>query len=280
MDMERWIQDANEEVLRRWNEAELVLEGGRRPLICRMHDFLPIANNGYRPSEEENHTMCTSIIALADAFELTERFRLDRIIAHTSDRYEIAPTEHLSGIVVRNNERVLDDFRWGLMPFWAKDSVFSDCTAMLEKRAFHYIVKKQRCVIPCTGYYVTERREGGDRPVRVTLHERAVFAVAGLFDVWESSYSGEELRTCTLLTISANRAVSAYQEWMPLILKDEDIDRWLDPGVRNPDPDLLSVLFHRVEAERMRLSPIERDEDKRGIPTWEEELPPVPPKYA
>jgi putative SOS response-associated peptidase YedK len=203
--------------------------------------------------------LCKSISIVADAGELTDRFQIDSVLFHTSNRYEILPTQSVSAILVRGSRRQLDEFRWGLMPFWAKDSVWMDSRAITEKRIFQRIAKKQRCVIPCSGFYVTNsKKKHKDQWFKMTMRT-GTFGIAGLFDVWTSA-SGEELRTCTMLMTAANSLVAPYEGRMPCIMESHEMDRWLEPELS--DPFMLQTLLRPVDEGRMRCYSLVSAQDK------------------
>ncbi|NBD27535.1 SOS response-associated peptidase [Paenibacillus glycinis] len=196
--------------------------------------------------------MCQAIAITAASSELTERFGLDNVLFHTSNRYEIHPTESVSAIIHHKNERVLDEFRWGMVPYWAKDSVRMDSMKLFEKPIYERIANKQRCIIPCTGFYVA-RTEGKEvHRVKITMRS-GTFAVAGLYDVFRQA-SGEEMRTCTMLMTKANGLIAPYEPQMPAILEPEDISDWLTRGVRTPFE--LKNMLRMMESARMIAIPL------------------------
>ena len=81
------------------------------------------------------------------------------------------------------------------------------------------------------------------------------FAVAGLWEVWEGE--GEPLETCTLLTTEASELLAPYHDRMPVILRPEDYDLWLDAGVRSAER-LLPLLrpYAREEMGAYPVSPM------------------------
>ncbi|NEW09271.1 SOS response-associated peptidase [Paenibacillus sp. SYP-B3998] len=202
---------------------------------------------------------------LADISELAKQFQIDRLLSYNSNRYEIRPTESLSAVVVnRKGERLLDEFRWGLMPFWAKDAVCGDRDSIFTNEVFGRIVKKQRCVIPSSGFYVS-RTEGKETEwIRFKMRS-GTFGIAGLYDVWHAPSSDEELRTCMMLMTEANSLVSPYHGRMPAILDQEQANLWLQPEMN--EPRLLRSLLRPVDdlqmianilsspAEKMEASP-------------------------
>jgi len=196
--------------------------------------------------------MCQSISIMADASELTDRFQIDHVLFHTANRREIKPTESLSAIFEHKEKRVMDECRWGLMPFWAKDSLLMDSRTMLWKPIFDRVVKKQRCVIPCNGFYLSKTTGKETERVKISMRS-GTFAIAGLYDVFRSA-SGEEMRTCTLLMTRANGLVSPFQELMPAILEQEDIDKWLKKDGVELSP--LHPMLRSMDVMRMLSIPL------------------------
>ncbi|MBM7568925.1 SOS response-associated peptidase [Paenibacillus sacheonensis] len=196
--------------------------------------------------------MCQAISITAASSELTERFELDNVLFHTSGRYEIQPTESISAIIHRKDERVLDEFRWGMVPYWAKDSVQMDSMKLFEKPIYERIANKQRCIIPCNGFYVSRTEGKEEKKFKITMRS-GTFAVAGLYDVFRAA-SGEEMRTCTMLMTKANGLIAQYQPQMPAILEQEDISDWLTRGARTPFE--LKNMLRMMESVRMIAIPV------------------------
>ena len=204
--------------------------------------------------------MCTSISILADVSELVKQFQIDRLLSYTSNRYEVRPTESVSAVIAtKKGERLLDEFRWGLMPFWAKDAVCGDCDSIFTNEVFVRIVKKQRCVIPCSGFYVSRTEGKATKWIQFKMRS-GTFGIAGLYDVWRSPSGDEELRTCMMLMTEANSLVFPYHNRMPAILEQEQADLWLRPEMK--DPRALSTLLRPMDDLLMVASVLASPEDK------------------
>ncbi|WP_308637762.1 SOS response-associated peptidase [Paenibacillus silvisoli] len=202
--------------------------------------------------------MCQSISITAQASELTERFELDNVLFYISNRKEVTPTDSVSAIFETRNGRILDECRWGMVPYWARDSVRMDSSELFDKPIYNRIVQKQRCVIPCSGFYVT--RTIGKEVHRMKLTMRSgTFAIAGLYDVFRQA-SGDEMRTCTMLMTEANSHVSPYQPLMPAILEQEQIGDWLQRGKQTPYE--LRSMLRPMDAMRMLAIPISPTADE------------------
>ena len=127
-----------------------------------------------------------------------------------------------------------------------------DSLKLFEKPIYERIANKQRCVIPCSGFYVTHGEGKEVQRVKMTMRS-GTFAIAGLYDVFRQA-SGEEMRTCTMLMTKANGLITPYQSQMPAILEPEDISYWLVRGVRTPFE--LKNMLRMMESVRMIAIPV------------------------
>lgn len=58
-------------------------------------------------------------------------------------------------------------------------------------------------------------------------------SVAGVWERWTSKESSEEIDSFSLITVAANRVMSAIHDRMPVILSAKDEEVWLDPDNRD-----------------------------------------------
>jgi len=65
--------------------------------------------------------MCGRFVGYRDLEALRAHFSIDRVEADLSPNYNTAPSQTIPVIVRLDGENVLKAFRWGLVPFWAKD---------------------------------------------------------------------------------------------------------------------------------------------------------------
>jgi len=122
--------------------------------------------------------------------------------------------------------------QWGLIPNWVKDPkksmhpINAKAETLAEKPMFSSLLKNKRCLVPASGFY--EWRKDGKRkiPYYIHLKESPLFAIAGLYDVWYDAANVAHL-TYTIITTDANDLVAPLHDRMPVILKQEDENRWL-----------------------------------------------------
>ncbi|MGB8065496.1 MAG: SOS response-associated peptidase [Candidatus Sulfotelmatobacter sp.] len=158
-------------------------------------------------------------------------------------RWNIAPTQQVAAIRQHPAEprRIFSLMRWGLVPYWANDQSFGLKTinAMSEtaaqKPAFRDAFRRRRCLLPADGFF--EWKKTGSKhkqPYNIGLATGSVFAFAGLWDLWRDP-NNHGLETCTILTTRPNSLVAEVHDRMPAILDPDDYERWLDPGITNPE---------------------------------------------
>lgn len=200
--------------------------------------------------------MCECISLQADVQELSEYFRIDQVLgglAPSANKSMLKPTEDIPVILGTNGNRTLDRYYWGIFPFWAKDSVHARSESIREHNAYKKIFAKQRCVIPCDGfYYRIPLGRKKEKHIRITLNERRFFGLAALYDVWVSP-GGTEYRSCTILTTPSAEPLSVYHPRTPVILEEDTMELWLQASLR--DEDRLAGLFKPYGGSTLQIQP-------------------------
>jgi putative SOS response-associated peptidase YedK len=169
------------------------------------------------------------------------------------ERYNVAPMQQVLGIRELSDGREATFFKWGLVPAWAKDPSIGNklinarSETVTEKPSFREAFKRRRILVPVDGFYEWSRRGDKKSPFYFHMRDGEPFAVAGLWEVWEGD--GDPLETCTLLTTEANELLAGYHDRMPVIVKPEDYDLWLDPRVKQAE--LLKPLLCPYPEEEM-----------------------------
>jgi putative SOS response-associated peptidase YedK len=169
---------------------------------------------------------------------LRERFRIREARADGFEpRSNIAPSVPVAVVRASREEgkgRILELYRWGLVPSWTRS--LKDAARPFNARAetlvkspmFRGLLKSKRCLVPADGFFEWTGPKGSRRPVKFALKSGRLFAFAGLWDVWRDP-AGAELCTCTIVTCPANALVEPIHDRMPVILREGDEERWLQP---------------------------------------------------
>jgi len=188
------------------------------------------------------------------------RYRLARkkeILAETFDvendvdwgpRYNVAPGQDVA--VVRQDAtrpvRTFSLVRWGLIPSWSKDAktrykmINARAETIIDAPAFRDSFRSHRCLILADGFYEWSKEGKQKSPFCFSMADDSVFAFAGIWDRWRNQ-DKEWIETCSIITTSANTLLSGIHDRMPVIMKREHYDLWLDPGFKKTN-DLLDLL--------------------------------------
>lgn len=182
--------------------------------------------------------MCRRFSMSAGIDEVGKHFGIGRVMYYYKNRYNISPMQSVPVILQEEGEKVLDEFRWGLVPYWGKDAVNADLYTVDQNPTYRKAVDTRRCVIPSNGFYYWRTVGKKSYAVRVVMPNNELFGVAGLYETWRDA-KGEKMRTCTMLMTDANVFIREFEERMPAILSEEDMDKWLSPerkGLTNLQP--------------------------------------------
>lgn len=149
-------------------------------------------------------------------------------------RYNIAPTQDIAAVRQGGEkDRELVMLRWGLVPFWAKDTAIGNrminarAESLAEKPAFRNAYRARRCLVLADGFYEWRQEEGGKTPYFISLASGKPFAIAGLWENWTDRESGESLQTAALVTTAANEFLATMHHRMPVVLVPGTADAWL-----------------------------------------------------
>jgi len=161
--------------------------------------------------------------------------------------WNVAPTDQVYAVAEHAGERLLGTFRWGLLPWWAKDrkvaarNINARAETAAEKPAFRDSFVTKRCLIPADGFFEWERKPKGKLPHFIHSKTDEPLALAGLWASWRDPETDERVRTCTVLTRDPNELVAKLHNRMPVVLTREAWGDWLDPG--NDDRGRLEAML-------------------------------------
>jgi putative SOS response-associated peptidase YedK len=147
-------------------------------------------------------------------------------------KYNIAPT-HLHPVVTNKDPKHIQLFKWGLIPFWAKDEkigskmINARMETILEKPAFRSAIQKRRCLVPFDGFYEWKKTPNGKTPFRITLKDEGIFCAAGIWESWKDA-NNREVFSFSVITLPPNQLMSSIHDRMPAILLPEQEEQWLD----------------------------------------------------
>ena len=225
---------------------------------------------------------------LADQFDVVDIF--DGL---PEADYNVAPTVSVPAVLERavrdggpleqagQVRRRLAPLTWGLVPSWAKDRsigarlINARVETVAEKPAFRKAFAARRCLLPADGFYewYTPDGHGADGPGNggargkkvkkqpFFLHRRdgGLLVMAGLYEIWRDPALDRDddaawLRTCTVITTAATDAAGHIHDRMPMVVRPDAVDAWLDPTVTDADEVLGLLQTDAAELEAYAVS--------------------------
>lgn len=190
--------------------------------------------------------MCGRYVLRATLQQLNEQYQADSKRLFVEPNYNVAPSQNMPVIVQKEGKRILDKYRWGLIPFWA-DSIktgYSMINARSEslasKKSFSRPFACQRCIVPATGFYEWKKVGSSKVPHFITSKQSPLFHFAGLYEHWKDE-NDLTVNSYTIITTTANEPMKELHDRMPAMLLPDEFDTWLDP--LNKDTNMLQDLL-------------------------------------
>jgi len=189
---------------------------------------------------------------------IEERFDIEIEEGIYNPRYNCAPTQNLA-VISNSDPGRLNWFRWGLIPFWAKDisignkMINARAETITEKASFKNPFKRKRCLVLSDGFFEWKKEENGKVPYRIIMKDGGLFAMAGIWDSWKD-IDDKKINSFAIITTSPNELMENIHNRMPVILQPEMEKPWL----MNNDPVELLSFLKPYPAELMEAFPVSK----------------------
>lgn len=195
--------------------------------------------------------MCGRFSLEATWDELRQWYNIIGPAANLQPRYNIAPTQSISILLLKDEKIIHRSMRWGLIPSWTKTSdrlpvlINARAETAAEKPSFRAALRSRRGLIPASGYYEWKVEGENKTPHYITPKDGGLMMFAGLWEIWTPGPSTPEdnIESCTILTTSAGESIANVHHRMPVILTRDQGEEWLSAGgetllERSPQPKL------------------------------------------
>lgn len=185
--------------------------------------------------------MCFHSKQSKSATEVQNRFK-----AVIDDPSMFKAQNHINGfdfpktpVILDEKPNIITQLNWGLIPAWSNDEGIKKYTlnakieTLEDKPSFKNSINK-RCLVIADGFYEWQWLDTkGKNKVKyeIGLENEELFAFAGLYSEWINNNTGEIRKTYTIITTVANSLMSEIhniKKRMPVVLKPEDEQKWLD----------------------------------------------------
>ena len=153
--------------------------------------------------------------------------------------HQLAPIIRLNPEGMGEQQLLMAEF--GLLPAWSTERriKFATMNARYEsvatKPSFRNAwAKGQKCIVPADAIIEPDWRSGKHTPAHISRTDGKPMGIAGLWDVWTDTMSGEVVFSFTMLTINADNHEFMQrfhkpqdEKRMVVILEEDDYQKWL-----------------------------------------------------
>jgi len=166
------------------------------------------------------------------------RFKIKNLLPGFKSNFNISPGQELPVILSDQDSNIVQLMKWGFVPHWAQDPKIgygmfnARIETVQEKPSFRSSFINKRCLIPANFYFEWKEEDGKKFPYYFKLVNEKYFAMAGLYSHWEDK-NGNKLNTFTIITSSPSKQVEVVHDRMPVIVKKEMEDIWLNETINS-----------------------------------------------
>lgn len=195
-----------------------------------------------------------------DWSDFLEMFGIELVTTDFPPRYNLAPSQDSPAILSDGKQRTFGKLSWGLQhERWASvglKPINTRVETIQKNPTFQRLLRKQRVVVPCTGWY--EWHANTKQPHLIRTKSRWIFPLAGLYERWQKP-TGEVVNSCSIVTCKADFSISHLHDRMPVVLSSSAMDLWLNRRVQ--DMHVLGELLQPYSSYDLEWYPVS---DHRG----------------
>lgn len=159
--------------------------------------------------------------------------------------------------IYRDEALVLEKMSWGLIPSWSKDiaeamhmrnmTLNARSESLFEKKSFKEAAKRNRCLLPVTGFFEYKHFKGKKYPYFIDWADEELRLLGCVYEEWQNPITNMMDKTFAIVTTKGNSMMSVIhnnpqldEPRMPLILDGNNLLKWLDPDT---DEEEIKSLF-------------------------------------
>ena len=214
--------------------------------------------------------MCGRYQRYSDKQKIAEAFQLGNIDGLALDfapDYNAAP-QTLQPVIVWDAEFGIRSLRmmfWRFLPPYVTDpkkfnldTINAKGSRILDSDMWRRAFLQSRCLVPADSFIEWRRIDAKTKlPWKFAMKDDEPFALAGIYTLWRSPDGKSDMETFALITTEPNELLleKTGHDRMPVIIKKQDYQRWLEPGdPRQPPVDLIRP----IDSDKMKAWRLDR----------------------
>ena len=174
--------------------------------------------------------MCGRYLTPAEA-DFERGWKLSAPTAYRQS-YNLAPSQTAPVLLpAAGGGMRLEFLVWGFQPAWAKRAwINARSETVFSSRAFAPAARKHRCLVPALGWYEWQGESPPRQPWIFHRDGFKPFAFAGIFCPADAGEQGN----FAILTTEAAKRLAHIHGRMPVVLREDEQQGWLDPALNEP----------------------------------------------
>lgn len=162
-------------------------------------------------------------------------------------RYNISPGEKVLSIITDGTINKTGYLDWKFSPPWSTNDndgykfINARSETIFEKPTFKKSFMQKRCLIIVDSFFEW-KKEGKEKiPFRFYRENNEIFTLAGIWTVnTNKSPEGKKTYGLSVITTEANNLMKPIHSRMPVIIKPDDVSKWLD--IKTPVEELIRLM--------------------------------------
>jgi putative SOS response-associated peptidase YedK len=120
---------------------------------------------------------------------------------------------------------------------------------------FRQAFQRRRCLQVADGFYEWRKENGEKQPYFIRFPDDRTFGFAAIWERWKPDPDAEPIDTVCHVTTTPNKLMKPIHDRMPVILRPDDYDLWLD---RDADPSKLKALLRPFPDGELETYPVSK----------------------
>lgn len=169
------------------------------------------------------------------------------------DKYRPSYYYHAFGlpsipVICSENPAEIRLLKWGLIPSWTRNmdqaniiryKTFNARSESIDsKPSFSSSFSSKRCIVPVKGFFEWQHVGKDKIPWYIYRADNEIISLAGIYEYWTESNTGEIYSTFSIVTSEANKLMSEIHnsgKRMPVILNRTSEKQWINMSVNRED---------------------------------------------
>ncbi len=176
-------------------------------------------------------------------------------------RFNVAPSQSVPVIRLdKDGARVANSIRWGLIPFFTKGKpttqpINARAETVATSGMFRQAFQRRRCLQVADGFYEWKKIGEEKQPMFIRFKDDRPFAFAGIWERWIPEEGAEPVDTVCHVTTKPNSLMAPIHNRMPVILRQEYYEKWLD---KDTNIDAIKRLLRPLPDDELEAYPVTR----------------------